>query len=43
MDQFTEATIKKAKTEAVEDGIPIGVALVYTEGQLFATGWNRKV
>ena len=43
MDQFMEAALAEARLGAAEGGIPIGAALVDTEGNLVATGRNRRV
>ena len=43
MDQFMEAALGEAPTGAAEGGIPIGAALVDVQGNLVATGRNRRV
>ena len=43
MDQFMEAALGEARTGAAEGGIPIGAALVDVQGNLVATGRNRRV
>ena len=43
MDQFMNAALEEARKGAGEGGIPIGAALVDTEGRLVATGRNRRV
>ena len=43
MDQFMEAALDEARKGAAEGGIPIGAALVDANGQLIATGRNRRI
>ena len=43
MDQYTKAALDEARQGAEEGGIPIGAALVDTDGNLLATGRNRRV
>jgi cytosine deaminase len=43
MDQFMQEAIREAREGAQEGGIPIGAALVDSEGNLVATGRNRRV
>ena len=43
MDQHMKAALDEARKGAAEGGIPIGAALVDTEGNLIATGRNRRV
>ena len=43
MDQYMKAALDEARQGAEEGGIPIGAALVDTDGNLFATGGNRRV
>ena len=43
MDEFMRAAIKEAQDGAEEGGIPIGAALVDTNGMLIATGRNRRM
>ena len=43
MDQHMRAALDEARQGATEGGIPIGAALVATEGDLVATGRNRRV
>ena len=42
-DQFIEEALDEARQGAAEGGIPIGAALVGTEGEIAATGRNRRV
>lgn len=43
MDQHVKAALDEARQGAEEGGIPIGAALVDTDGNLVATGRNRRV
>ena len=43
MDEFMRAAFKEAQDGADEGGIPIGAALVDTNGVLVATGRNRRL
>lgn len=43
MDQYMKAALDEARQGAEEGGIPIGAALVDKEGNLVATGRNRRV
>ena len=43
MDQHMKAALDEARKGAAEGGIPIGAALVDREGNLVATGRNRRV
>lgn len=43
MDQFTTAALDEARLGAEEGGVPIGAALVDVEGNLVATGRNRRI
>ena len=43
MDRFMRAAFDEARKGSDEGGIPIGAALVDREGQLAATGRNRRV
>ena len=43
MDQYMKAALEEARRGAEEGGIPIGAALVDAEGNLVATGRNRRV
>ena len=43
MDQHMKATLDEARLGAEEEGVPIGAALVDVEGNLVATGRNRRV
>ena len=43
MDHHMKAALDEARQGAEEGGIPIGVALVDNEGNLVATGRNRRV
>ncbi len=43
MDQFMQAAFDEARTGASEGGIPIGAALVDSDGNLVATGHNRRL
>ena len=43
MDRFMEEALREARAGADEGGIPIGAALVDGQGNLVATGRNRRV
>lgn len=43
MDEFMRAALDEARTGIQEGGIPIGAALVDTDGNLVATGCNRRL
>ena len=43
MDEFMRAALDQARIGSDEGGIPIGAALIDSEGQLVATGRNRRV
>ena len=43
MDEFMQAAFNEARTGMQEGGIPIGAALVDTDGNLVATGRNRRL
>ena len=43
MDHHMKVALDEARKGAAEGGIPIGAALVDTEGNLVATGRNRRV
>ena len=43
MDQFMSAALEEARAGAAEGGIPIGAALADVQGNLVATGRNRRV
>ena len=43
MNQHMRSALEEARTGAAQGGIPIGAALVDTEGGLVATGRNRRV
>ena len=43
MDQYMKAALDEARQVAEEGGIPIGAALVDTEGNLVATGRNQRI
>ena len=43
MDQYMKAALDEARQGAEEGGIPIGAALADREGNLVATGRNRRV
>ena len=43
MDQYTKAALDKARRGAEEGGVLVGAALVDAEGNLVATGRNRRV
>ena len=43
MGQYMEAALIEARQGAAERGIPIGAALLGREGNLIATGRNRRV
>ena len=43
MDEFMRAALEEARAGMEEGGIPIGAALVDTDGNLVATGRNRRL
>ena len=42
-DQFIRVALEEARTGAEEGGLPVGAALVDSEGRLVAMGRNRRV
>ena len=43
MNEFMKSALREARTGAEESGVPIGAALVNTNGRLVATGQNHRV